>query len=149
MTARKRGCTSGIARGSSAWLSSTDARLFRATGAHRCLFFLSIIPNPYVLIEKAFCGWVVFFTRFGENDVLKKLPWFQGLRRRLSRKWKVSIALFRGQKCTLMPFRVPITVVLGRPLQVMFVLSALCITVPLFHLNLPFPFSNLALLVWD
>ena len=55
---------------------------------------------------------------FGENDVLKKLTWFQGLRQRLSRQWKVSIALFKGQKCTLMPYRVPITVVLGRPLQV-------------------------------
>ena len=57
--------------------------------------------------------------------MLKKLPWFQGLRRRLSRQWKVSIALFRGQKCTLMPFRIPITVVLGRPLQVRFALSVL------------------------
>jgi hypothetical protein len=31
---------------------------------------------------------------------------------------QVSIALFKGQWCTLMPFQKPITVVLGRPLQV-------------------------------
>ena len=59
-----------------------------------------------------------YYARFGENDVLKKITWFQSIRRRLSRQWKVSIALFRGQKCTVMPYRVPITVVMGRPLQV-------------------------------
>ena len=57
-------------------------------------------------------------VRFGENDVFRKITWFEAFRQRLSRKWKVSIALFRGQGCTLLPFQVPITVVLGRPLQV-------------------------------
>ena len=58
---------------------------------------------------------------FGESSTFKEihLPGpFERLRAYLSRRFRVALIPFRGRWCTLLPFRVPVTVVVGRPVEV-------------------------------
>ena len=42
---------------------------------------------------------------------------FKNLREKLSRRFKLSLVLFRGRGYTLIPFRTPLNIVFGTPLQ--------------------------------
>ena len=55
---------------------------------------------------------------FGENNTFTVFRWFQRLREKLSRQFKISLVLFRGRGPTLIPHQVPIEVVCGEPMRV-------------------------------
>jgi len=58
---------------------------------------------------------------FGESATFKEIALpgpLERLRARLSRRFRVALIPFRGRWCTLLPFAVPITVVVGRPVAV-------------------------------
>lgn len=55
---------------------------------------------------------------FGENRTFTQLTWLRDLREYVSRRFRISLQLFHGRWCTLIPYRTPITVVVGRPVSV-------------------------------
>eukprot|EP00943_MAST-04B_sp_MAST-4B-sp1_P008318 g8318.t1 len=54
---------------------------------------------------------------FGENNTFQQFSCFKQLREKLSRRFKVSLVLFRGRGYTLIPFRTPLNIVFGTPLD--------------------------------
>ncbi len=54
---------------------------------------------------------------FGENSTFQQYSCFKHLREKLSRRFKLSLVLFRGRGYTLIPFRTPLNIVFGTPLK--------------------------------
>lgn len=54
---------------------------------------------------------------FGENNTFQQFSCFKALREKLSRRFKLSLILFRGRGYTLIPFRTPLDIVFGTPMQ--------------------------------
>jgi len=55
---------------------------------------------------------------FGEDRVFRRYSWARDWRIYLSRRFRIALELFRGRWFTLMPFRVPLRVVVGPPIAV-------------------------------
>ena len=54
---------------------------------------------------------------FGENNTFQQYSCLKQLREKLSRRFKLSLVLFRGRGYTLIPFRTPLNIVFGTPLE--------------------------------
>ena len=54
---------------------------------------------------------------FGENNTFVIYRWFKRLRERMSRRFRMSLVLFRGRGPTLIPLQVPLNVVCGKPMD--------------------------------
>jgi len=55
---------------------------------------------------------------FGESRTFTSVKAFRSIREAISRRFRVSLQLFHGRWFTLIPYRVPIYVVVGKPLDV-------------------------------
>jgi Diacylglycerol acyltransferase len=53
---------------------------------------------------------------FGNTSVYSTLTWGAGFRNWLQRRFSLALPLFYGRWFTAMPYRVPITTVVGRPI---------------------------------
>jgi len=84
-------------------------------------------PENEVVVLKCRKGFVRFaITRgcplvpiycFGENKSFYRYSFLKGLRLYWSRKFRITIQLFRGRWFTLIPFAVPLNVVVGEPVE--------------------------------
>lgn len=84
-------------------------------------------PDKEVLYLKARFGFIRMALKhgrsvvpvygFGENNTFVVYRWFKRLRERMSRKFRMSLVLFRGRGPTLIPLQVPLNVVCGKPMD--------------------------------
>ena len=99
-----------------------DVALIPGGIAEMCAYESDDKEVLYILKRKGFVKLALRHGRplipvfsFGENRTFVQYTFARRLREVLSRKLGIIVQLFRGRWCTLIPFRVPITVAVGRP----------------------------------